>query len=186
MSKQQLLDNLRKQALEDNSLPLKETANSLVFGEGSINPKIYFLGEAPGRNEDLQGRPFIGQAGKLLDKLFKSIGLSRWEVFITSVLWFRPPNNRDPLPEEIEAFKKYLDEQIKIINPQIIVTLGRFSLNKFLPDVKISKVHGKPQEINLNNQRVNVVPMYHPAAGLRNGKLLETLKKDFLILKEFI
>lgn len=186
MNKQPLLDALKQKALKDNSLPLKETANSLVFGEGSINPKIYFLGEAPGRNEDLQGRPFIGQAGKLLDKLFASIGLSREDVFITSVLWYRPPGNRDPLPEEIAAFKKYLDEQIKIIDPQIIVTLGRFSLNKFLPDVKIGEVHGKPQEINLNGKRVTVVPMYHPAAGLRNGKLLETLKKDFLILKDLI
>lgn len=185
MTKQQL-DELKTKAEKDNSLPLKETAYSLVFGAGNPEAKIYFLGEAPGKNEDLQGLPFIGQAGKLLDKLLLSVGVDRSDVFITSVLWYRPPANRDPLPEEIELFKPYLDKQIEIISPKVIVTLGRFSLNKFLPDVKIGAVHGIPQQIKVTGKDITLLPMYHPAAGLRSGKLLETLKKDFQILKEYV
>ncbi len=185
MNKKQLLEKLKQKALADNSLPLKETANSLVFGAGNPDAKIYFLGEAPGKNEDLQGLPFIGQAGKLLDKLLDSVGVNRNDVFITSVLWYRPPANRDPLPEEIESFKTYIDKQIEIILPKVIVTLGRFSLNKFLPDVKIGTVHGIPQQIKVSGKDITLLPMYHPAAGLRSGKLLETLKKDFQILEKY-
>lgn len=170
----------------DTSLPLRESAANLVFGEGNPDAKIYFLGEAPGRFEDKSGRPFVGQAGKLLDKLLQSIGLKRESVYISNIVRFRPPENRDPKPEELAAFAPYVDEEIKIIDPKVIVTLGRFSLNKFLPEVKISAVHGQPQKIIRQGKKVTVVPMYHPAAALRNGQIRKQLEKDFLGLKSYL
>lgn len=179
MNKTHLLNNLKNKELKDNSLPLRENANSLVFGEGNPNADILFLGEAPGRFEDLKGLPFIGPAGKLLDKLLEKINLKREDVFITSVLHYRPPKNRDPKPQELEAFKPYIDKLIKIVDPKIIVTLGRFSLNKFLPNTKISLVHGQARKVNLNRKNVTVIPMYHPAAALRINKLKAVLEEDF-------
>lgn len=186
MDKKAELLKLKGKMLADKSLPLKDTAANLVFGEGNPDAKIYFLGEAPGRMEDLSGKPFIGPAGKLLSKLLESISLKREDVYITSVLRYRPPQNRDPMPSEIEAFRPYVDREISIIGPKIIVTLGRFSLNKFLPDVKISAVHGKPQKINWQGKGIIIIPMYHPAAGLRSGAILETLKKDFQVIKDVL
>lgn len=186
MDKPHQLDKLKNQILKNPNLPFKETANNLVFGEGNSTPKVLFLGEAPGRFEDLSGRPFVGPAGKLLDKLLESIGLKRGDVFITSVLMYRPPKNRDPKPDEIESFKPYLDQLIKILDPEVIVTLGRFSLNKFLTDVKISKVHGKPQKINWQRKQITIVPIYHPAAALRSTKLKNTLFEDFKILSQYV
>lgn len=186
MNKKKLLDDLRQKALKDKNLPLKDTANNLVFGEGSPNAKIYFLGEAPGRFEDLKGLPFIGQAGKILDKLLESINLKREDVFITSVLWYRPPKNRDPKPEEIAAFLPYLNNQIDIIKPKVIATLGRHSLKKFLPDAKIAEVHGKAVEINYSGNKYTLIPLYHPASAIYRRDLLQTLIKDFESLKEFI
>lgn len=183
---QQQLQDLKQRMLKDETLPLKETATNLVFGEGSVNPKVYFLGEAPGRFEDLSGRPFIGQAGKLLEKLLTEIGLTREEVYITSILRYRPPQNRDPKPDEIESFRPYLDEEIAIIKPKIIATLGRFSLNKFLPDSKISQVHGIPHPITFNGLNTIVLPLYHPAAALRRREFFNVLQKDFLTLKQLI
>lgn len=180
------LQKLKQKMADDKSLPLKDTATSLVFGEGSENPKIYFLGEAPGRFEDLSGRPFVGQAGKLLEKMLEQIGLTRQDVYITSVLRYRPPNNRDPKPSEIEAFKPYVDEEIKILNPRVIATLGRFSLNKFLPEAKISQVHGQPHTIKLNGNKVIIFPLYHPAAALRRGELKQVLEQDFHKLKSLL
>lgn len=171
---------------KDKSLPLRETATNLVFGEGPADAKVYFLGEAPGRKEDETGRPFVGQAGRLLEKLLTSISLTREDVYITSVLRYRPPENRDPKPEEIEAFAPYVDEEIKIIVPKVVVTLGRFSLNKFLPDIKISQAHGQVFDIDWNGIKIKVIPMYHPAAGLRRGAILEVLKKDFLVIKKYL
>lgn len=179
MDKKITLKNLKTQVLKDKNLPFKNTANNLVMGDGSINPKVLFLGEAPGKFEDLSGKPFVGQAGKLLDKLLQSINLKREDVFITSVLMYRPPKNRDPKPDEIKSFEPYLDELIKILNPKIIVTLGRFSLNKFLPEVKISKVHGQPKKINWQGLDLTILPLYHPAAALRRGSIKEVLEKDF-------
>lgn len=179
MNKQSLLDELKKKMTEDTSLPLRETATNLVFGEGSLRPQIYFLGEAPGRHEDLSGRPFIGQAGKLLTKLIESIGLTREDVYITSVVRYRPPNNRDPKPDEIAAFKPYVDQEIKILKPKIIATLGRFSLNKFLPEVKISQVHGVPHPIIFEGESIIIYPLYHPAAALRRREFKAVLEADF-------
>lgn len=186
MTKQQKLEKLRNKVLLDKNLPFSDTANNLVFGAGSDNPKVLFIGEAPGKNEDLQGLPFIGSAGKILSELIESIGLTRDEVYITSVLQYRPPKNRDPKPQEIELFKPYLDEQIEILDPKVIVTLGRFSLAKFLPNAKIAEVHGKPQKIELNGKEVVIIPMYHPAAIIYNQRLKSTLKDDFQVIKKYL
>lgn len=184
MDKQKKLDDLRQKALKDKNLPLKDTANNIVFGEGRADAKIYFLGEAPGRFEDLKGLPFIGQAGKILDKLLERINLKREDVFITSILWYRPPKNRDPKPEEVAAFMPYLDAQLNIVKPKVIATLGRHSLKKFLPEAKIAQVHGRAVEINYSGNKYTLVPLYHPASAIYRRDLLETLIKDFESLKE--
>lgn len=192
MTNYEELHKLKDQMEQDDSLPLKKGAVKLVFGSGNTEAKILLVGEGPGRNEDLQGLPFVGQAGKLLDKLLDLAGLQRKKVFITNIVHHRPPENRDPLPNEIEAYGKYLDQIISIIKPKIIITLGRFSMAKFLPDVFISSVHGKSFKVDwgdplLGNQmKFTVVPMYHPAASLRNGKILEAEKEDFLKLKDMV
>ena len=179
MDKSQQLQKLKTQMLADKSLPLRETATQLVFGEGNPDAEIYFLGEAPGYWEDQKGRPFVGQAGKLLDSLIESIGLKRKDVYISNIVRFRPPANRDPEPEEIAAFAPYVDREIEIINPKVIVTLGRFSMGKFLPGAKISQVHGQIKEISWKGKKIILVPMYHPAAALRNETVMKELKEDF-------
>ena len=192
MTKFEELHKLKDLMEKDDSLPLKKGADKLVFGSGNTETKILLIGEGPGRNEDIQGLPFVGQAGKLLDKLLILAGLERKKVFITNIVHHRPPENRDPLPNEIEAYGKYLDQIINIIKPKIIITLGRFSMNKFLPDAKISEVHGKSFNINWgdplegNSLKLMVIPMYHPAASLRNGKILEAEKLDFMEIKDVI
>jgi len=170
----------------DVSLPLREGATQLVFGEGNCDTELYFLGEAPGYYEDRDGRPFVGLAGKLLDQLIQSIGYARSDVYISNVVRFRPPANRDPLPEEIEAFQPYVDKEIEIINPKVIVTLGRFSMGKFLPEARISQVHGQVFNVDWNGKKVTVIPMYHPAAALRSTAILASIKEDFAKIKEFL
>lgn len=175
-SKQGQLDQIAAEIVKDNVCPdLANTAKHLVFGEGSPDAKIIFIGEAPGKNEDLTGKPFIGAAGKVLDELLQSIGLNREDVYITSILKYRPPNNRDPKPEEKAEFWPYLSAQLEVIAPQLIVTLGRHSTNCFLPDVQISKVHGQP----LAWQGYTILPLYHPAAALYNGSMRQILIDDF-------
>lgn len=186
MTKFAELHSLKDEMEKDESLPLKKSAGKLVFGSGNTEASILCIGEGPGRNEDLRGLPFVGQAGKLLDKLLLIAGLERKKVFITNIVHHRPPENRDPLPNEIEAYGKYLDQIIKIINPKMIITLGRFSMAKFLPDVYISGVHGKKFDVEWNGKNILVVPMYHPAASLRNGSILEAEKKDFSQLRELL
>jgi uracil-DNA glycosylase len=186
MTKREELINLMHQMQKDDSLPLKKGATKLVFGSGDVETKILFIGEGPGFHEDQQGLPFVGNAGKLLDKLLESISLDRKKVFITNVVHHRPPENRDPLPEELAAYGKYLDKIIEIINPKVIVTLGRFSMGKFLPGVKISGIHGKRFDVKWHGKDIIVVPMYHPAAALRNGIVMNDLKEDFLKLPEII
>lgn len=180
MDKAQELQRLKNQALEDENLPLREVATNLVFGVGNPDAEILFIGEGPGYWEDIKAEPFVGPAGKLLDKLLELIGIKRSDVFITNVVMHRPPNNRDPLPEEIEAYGPYLDGIIKIISPKIIVTLGRFSMGKFLPHALISRVHGRDFFLNFEGLHVVVVPMYHPAAALRNGDIMVRIREDFL------
>ena len=155
-------------------------------GEGNPDARIMFIGEGPGYHEDQRGIPFCGAAGKVLDELLALISLERKEVFIGNVTKHRPPGNRDPLPQEIEACRPWLDKQIEIIQPEIIVTLGRFSMAKFLPNAKISRVHGQPRSIEFRGRKMMIMPMYHPAAGLRRGEILEDLKTDFLKLGELL
>lgn len=178
------LKKLKKEMEADKSLPLRTHDTRLVFGEGNPDADIYCLGEGPGYHENIQGRPFVGQAGKLLDKLIATIGLKREDVYISNVVRFRPPENRDPSPEEIVAFQPYVDREIEIINPKIIVTLGRFSMGKFLPYEKISGIHGKPRSIMWHNKEILVIPMYHPAAALRAGAIMSQLEQDFLVIKQ--
>ncbi len=182
MSKYSELHKLRDLMEKDDSLPLKKGTTNLVFGSGNIDSEILVCGEAPGKQEDLHGFPFVGQAGKLLDKLLILAGIERRHIFITNIVHHRPPENRDPLPEEIRAYCRYLDAIVNIIKPKMIITLGRFSMNKFLPDAKISEVHGKSFKVG----EYLIIPMYHPAASLRNGKILEAEKKDFIVLKDVI
>lgn len=170
----------------DKTLPLRKGATKMVFGEGNPETKVFFLGEGPGFWEDQKGRPFVGNAGILLDKLLHSIELDRKEVFISNVICFRPPENRDPEESEIAAFKPYIDEMIAIIDPKIIVTLGRFSMAKFLPGAKISSVHGKVHRIQLNGREIIVLPMYHPAAALRRNDVMLQIKDDFLKIPELL
>lgn len=186
MSKFEELHKLKEEMEADDSLPLKKVATKLVFGVGNTEAKIVCVGEGPGFNEDKQGEPFVGQAGKLLDKLFPLAGLERKEVFITNIVHHRPPENRDPLPEEISAYGKYLDKIIEIIKPEVILTLGRFSMAKFLPNVFISAVHGKKYDVLWHGMNLVVVPMYHPAASLRNGNVLAQEKLDFVNLKNIL
>ncbi|PIZ76163.1 uracil-DNA glycosylase [Candidatus Peregrinibacteria bacterium CG_4_10_14_0_2_um_filter_38_24] len=169
--------------------PLHKGRTHSVPGDGSYNAEIMFIGEGPGRDEDLQGKPFVGAAGKLLIELIKSIGLSREDVFIANVVKCRPPNNRDPLPEEIAACWPYLDEQVKIIKPLLVVTLGRHSMGRFLPGLKISEVHGQPKSAKSAwNERQAYLPLYHPAVALYDPRKKVTLFEDFekipLILKQ--
>ena len=154
---------------------LSQKRTNAVPGEGSRSADIVFVGEGPGFHEDQQGRPFVGPAGRLLDELLASVGLDRKDVYITNMIKCRPPNNRDPLPGEIEACKPYLDEQIEMIAPKVIVALGRYSFSKFFPDEPIGKARGKPRRWN----GLIVYPMYHPAAALRNGSLRAALERDF-------
>lgn len=171
---------------QDQTLPLRKGATQLVFGEGDPDAEIYCLGEGPGYWEDQKGRPFVGQAGKLLDRLIESIGFKREDVYISNIVRFRPPNNRDPQPDEIVAFQPYVDREIEIVNPKIIVTLGRFSMNKFLPNEYISRVHGKPRRVTWRGRDVTVIPMYHPAAALRNGEVMRQIQEDFKVIREVL
>jgi uracil-DNA glycosylase len=153
-----------------------------VPGEGAPDAKIMFIGEAPGFNEDKQGRPFVGQSGHFLNELLASIGLDRSTVFITNVVKSRPPNNRDPLPAEIAACAPYLQRQIDAINPRMIVTLGRFSMAKFFPGESISRIHGQARR---KDGRI-YVPMYHPAAALHQAALKKVIEDDFSKLPELL
>jgi len=157
-----------------------------VAGEGPVDARVIFIGEAPGYHESVQGRPFVGAAGRLLDQLLESINLKRADVFIGNMIKHRPPNNRDPLPQEVEACRPFLDQQIKVIKPEVIVTLGRFSLGKFLPGQYISQVHGQARRISCLGLKLVLFPLYHPAAGLRNGQILSSLKADFINLGRFL
>jgi len=170
---------------------LWRTRTNTVPGEGSLRPRIVFIGEAPGRNEDLQGRPFVGAAGKLLTELLEGIGLTRGDVYITNVLKCRPPGNRDPLPEEVESCTPYLDEQLRAMRPPIIVTLGRFSTSYVLaraglPFTSMARVRGKVFQVELLGFKTSLLPTYHPAAALYYPRLKEDLDRDFRKLAELL
>jgi DNA polymerase len=161
---------------------LFRTATNAVPGEGNPEARVMFIGEAPGWHEDKQGKPFVGNSGRFLDELIESAGLTRDEVFITNIVKHRPPGNRDPLPDEIAACSGYLERQIAAIDPDVIVTLGRHSMNRYFPGERISKIHGTSKRIGTRL----VVPMYHPAAALHNGALRSTIEDDFKRLPKFL
>ena len=186
MTKTEKLNKVAGRVAKCTRCSLYKGANNPVPGDGSSDAEVMFIGEGPGYHEDQQGLPFVGAAGKLLDKLLQSIKLERKEVFIGNVIKHRPPGNRDPLPEEIKACRSFLDEQIQIIEPKIIVTLGRFSMNKFLPGEKISQIHGQARYVDFFGKRYIVIPMYHPAAALRSGRIMEEIKKDFQKIEHFL
>ncbi len=157
---------------------LSQTRILAVPGEGPLDADVMFIGEAPGANEDKQGRPFVGASGQFLSELLAAAGLARPDVYICNVLKCRPPANRDPLPAEIDACRDYLDEQIDLIDPLVVVTLGRYSMAKFFPNQIISRIHGHPREVAGRWY----VPMYHPAAALHQGSLKATMIDDFAAL----
>lgn len=153
-----------------------------VPGEGPADADVMFIGEAPGFHEDQQARPFVGAAGRFLDELLESIDLKRENVFITNVIKCRPPGNRDPLPEEMEACTPYLDRQLALIQPKIVVTLGRFSMARAFPKARISRIHGQPRKI----EGIIYYPMYHPAAALHQPSLRHTIEEDMQQIPELI
>jgi|TARA_B100001245_G_scaffold29319_1_gene18979 uracil-DNA glycosylase len=187
MDKQAELDRVQQAIIKGGVCPeLAGQATNLVMGDGNTDAEIVFIGEAPGKSEDEQGLPFVGAAGKFLNEMLAQAGLVRSDVYITNIVKYRPPNNRDPLPEEKKAFWPYLIKQLQIIQPKVIITLGRHSMEYFLPDMKISQIHGQAKRIQFGDKKVIIVPLYHPAAALYNGSLRQTLIDDFLNVPKII
>ena len=193
MEKNKLLDQIRADILSDDICPdLAKLATQLVFGDGNPDADIVFIGEAPGKNEDIQGKPFIGASGKFLSEMLESVGLKREDVYITNIVKYRPPENRDPSPQEKKDFLPYLQRQLEVIAPKVVVTLGRHSTNCFLPDLQISKSHGEPKRVKLQFKdntdvlEVVILPLYHPAAALYNGGMRQTLLDDFAAIPTII
>lgn len=182
MNSQETLEQVAEEVSSCAKCTLHHSRKNAVPGEGPPNSEIIFIGEGPGFHENEQGRPFVGAAGKFLEELLDSIGLTREQVYITNVVKCRPPGNRDPQSDELDACSEYLERQIQAINPKVIVTLGRFSMARFLPNAKISDIHG--QAAKIKNRLV--VPMYHPAAALHQPSLRPTVQRDFSRLPELI
>jgi uracil-DNA glycosylase len=182
MDPAEILKQVAKEVEICTKCTLHFSRKNAVPGEGPVNARIMFIGEGPGFHENEQGRPFVGAAGKFLEELLEGVGLKRSEVFICNVVKCRPPGNRDPLPDELIACDEYLERQIQAINPKVIVTLGRFSMARFLPNAKISSVHGKPFTI----RGLLVVPMFHPAAALHQPSLKSSVVEDFSRLPQLI
>ena len=180
------LEALKLQIINDNICPdLAGQATQLVMGDGDPDADIVFIGEAPGRKEDEQGLPFVGAAGKFLNEMLAEAGMERSDVYITNIVKYRPPNNRDPLPEEKAAFLPYLLRQLEIINPKVVITLGRHSMEYFLPNAKISQAHGQAvrKKVLYHDKTEHewlFIPLYHPAAALYNGSMRQVLIDDFL------
>lgn len=192
MSKQQALDQIAADIQQKNICPeLAASATQLVLGQGNPDADIVFIGEAPGKSEDEQGLPFVGAAGKFLNEMLAEAGMDRSDVYITNIVKYRPPNNRDPLPEEKTAFLPYLLKQLEIIDPKAIITLGRHSMEYFLPDAKISQIHGQAvrKKVIYHDKTEHewlVIPLYHPAAALYNGGMRSVLIEDFLRVPKII
>jgi len=180
MEKAEELKKIHERWFAECKCELKKTATQPVPGDGSPEAPIVFIGEAPGKSEDEQGRPFVGAAGKFLAEMLENIGLKREEIYITNIVKYRPPNNRDPLPEEKDACREWLHEELNFIQPKLVVFLGRHSMNDFFPVESISKIHGKlliKKFIGIETKYF--LPLYHPAAALYNGGMRETLNDDF-------
>jgi len=182
MDKIQILTQIENNVKICQKCRLCKTAKNAVPGEGNINSELVFIGEAPGQVEDETGRPFVGRAGKLLELLLQQIGYKRSDVWIGNIIKHRPPENRDPLPDEISACEPYLNLQLHTLAPKLIVTLGRFSMSYFFPDGKISRDRGSV----IKAKGYNVYPVYHPAAALRNPSMATVLKQDFLKIPEVL
>lgn len=186
-NKQQVLDQIKADILSNNVCPnLAQEATNIVMGHGNLNSNILFIGEAPGKKEDLTGIPFVGAAGKLLDSLLKSVDLARDEVFITNIVKYRPPKNRDPSIKEKTDFAPYLIREIQLVQPTVIVTLGRHSLNYFADSQEIGKIHGKFIELKVSDIAYRFLPLYHPAAAIYNRSLEKVLLQDIRKLKKYI
>ncbi|MET0979837.1 MAG: uracil-DNA glycosylase [Candidatus Saccharimonadales bacterium] len=187
MTKQQQLDHLRAEIIDNNICPeLAEQATQLVMGDGNLDGDIVFIGEAPGKKEDESGLPFVGASGKFLNEMLAQAGLERSDVYITNVVKYRPPKNRDPKPAEKKAFMPYLLRQLEIIHPKVVITLGRHSMEYFLPGAKIGEVHGQSHKVQIDDDEFMIIPLYHPAAALYNGSLRTTLIEDFLRVPDII
>jgi len=182
MNSVELLNQVAAEAAVCSKCDLQYSRKLAVPGEGPANAEILFIGEGPGFHENEQGQPFVGAAGKFLEELLASIHLKREQVFITNVVKCRPPGNRDPQAEELAACSDYLERQILAINPKVIVTLGRYSMARFLPNAKISEIHG--QAVRVHGRLI--VPMYHPAAALHQGSLRRTIEEDFKKLPKIL
>ena len=188
--KSKALEALKREMLADSEITgneLAKGATQLVWGDGSPEARVMFIGEAPGASEDKLGRPFVGQAGKLLESCLDSIGLKRErDVWISNLVKHRPPSNRDPLPAEKSLYSPYLDREIAIIEPQLIVPLGRHAARHFLPDCYLGRQHGQPSRLKRRfgpkQLELELVPFYHPAAALYNPQLLPLIREDFLTL----
>jgi DNA polymerase len=184
-SKREQLDELNAYWQENCQCELRATATQAVFGDGNAKAEVVFIGEAPGKSEDLGGRPFIGAAGKFLEEMLAEISMKREDIYITNIVKYRPPNNRDPEPSEKKACSEWLQKELNIINPKLVVFLGRHSMNSFFPDLKISDAHGKLIIKKFTHMQVShFLPLYHPAAALYNGSMRDTLMKDFRKIKK--
>lgn len=180
MSKTNDLQQISDEIINDEvCAELRDQATRLVFGDGNIDAEVVFIGEAPGKKEDETGLPFVGAAGKFLNEMLASIGLERQNVYITNIVKYRPPKNRDPSSDEKQAFLPYLMRQLDVISPKLVVTLGRHSMEYFLPGVKIGEVHGQLQTVDTPERSWMILPLFHPAAALYNGGLRQTLLADF-------
>lgn len=185
--KKTALAQVTKEIIQTEGGPLKAPGINPVSGEGNPNAQVMFIGEAPGFDENVQQRPFVGKSGKLLRKCLVEAGFLEDDVYITNIVKYRPPKNRDPLPNEIIFFQPFLDKQIQIIQPKVVVTLGRYSMYKFLGDlVKISQIHGIHRSVIWNGMSLTIFPMFHPAAALRDPLTMKHFLTDFNKLKDFI
>jgi len=191
MGKAQLLKQLENEC-KKSDLPLRQDATNLVFGKGNADATIMFVGESPGRNEDLQGMPFVGAAGKNLDKLLAEVGLSLDDVYIANILKYRPPENRNPLPEEIKSHTLFLIKQINVIKPKVVCSLGNYATKFFLANGDVDKMkeqpgitqlHGKVRMIDFDGLKINLIPLFHPAAIIYNRKLIKDWEADMAIVK---
>ncbi len=190
--KSRQLDDLKQSIIKSRICPeLAEQATQLVMGDGNPNADIVFIGEAPGKKEDEQGLPFVGAAGKFLNEMLAAADMERSDVYITNIVKYRPSNNRDPLPEEKAAFLPYLLRQLEIIDPKAVITLGRHSMEYFLPDAKISQIHGHAvrKKVVYHDKKEHewlIIPLYHPAAALYNGGMRSVLIDDFVRVPDII
>ena len=183
MSKKEELQKIKADILAQNICPeLAKGATQLVFSDGNPNAELVFIGEAPGKHEDKQGLPFVGAAGKFLNEMLASIGLKRADVYITNIVKYRPPDNRDPYPDEKTEFLPFLRKQLEVIKPKLVITLGRHSMECFLPGLQISQCHGQPKRY----KGQVYLPLFHPAAALYNGAMRQTLIDDFMKIPQIL